>query len=739
MGGTPGRIDVLHVDDEPGLADVAATFLERADERISVEPATDAGEALDRLAGADVDCVVSDYDLPDRNGIELLEAVREEHPDLPFVLFTGKGSEAVASEAISAGVTDYLQKGTGTEQYELLANRVANAVDAYRSRRTLAERTRRLETLISNLPGMVYRCRNDPAWPMETVEGEAESLTGYDAATLERNEVEWGAEVIHPDDRERTWEAVQDALSAEGSFETTYRILTRDGTTKWVWERGRGVYADGGDLEALEGFITDVTARKERERELRRYERMVHSMREAACIYDEAGRFEVVNDHLAALYGETRAELEGEKSRLVATVRARHDGDPYQELLDGDREEVRGEVEEAFPGAGEVVLSYRLTPFVVDGAVEGVVGVAREVTERRERRRELERTNALLSTLFETLPVGVLAEDESRNVLAVNERLVDLFDLPESPEDAVGADCERLAEEVSDLFVDPDGFVARIDELVATRETTHDEELALADGRTFARSHRPIELSDGDGHLWVYRDVTDRKEREERLQRERDRLDEFASVVSHDLRNPLHVASGRLELAREACDTDHHEPIAQALDRMEALIEDLLVLAREGQETNDLGPVELPALVRGCWRDVASDAATLRVETDRTIRADQGRLRRLVENLLLNAVEHGSTSSRSGADDAGTHGDEGVRVTVGDLDDGFYVADDGPGIPEADRDDVFEAGYSTSAEGTGFGLRIVEQVAEVHGWDVRATESAEGGARFEVTGVDVVE
>ncbi|QCC48787.1 response regulator [Halobellus limi] len=111
--------------------------------------------------------------MPATDGIEFLEAVREDHPELPFILYTGKGSEEVASDAISAGVTDYLQKGTGSEQYELLANRIRNAVEAHESHRLLTERTRRLETLIDNLPGMVYRCRNAPAWPMETVEGRS--------------------------------------------------------------------------------------------------------------------------------------------------------------------------------------------------------------------------------------------------------------------------------------------------------------------------------------------------------------------------------------------------------------------------------------------------------------------------------------------------------------------------------------------------------------------------------------
>ena len=161
--------------------------------------------------------------------------------------------------------------------------------------------------------------------------------------------------------------------------------------------------------------------------------------------------------------------------------------------------------------------------------------------------------------------------------------------------------------------------------------------------------------------------------------------------------------------------------------------------------------------------------ATLRVETDRAVRAGRSRLRQVFENLLRNSVEHGptgsrakpgdsvehgstgsrakpgdsvehgSTGSRAKPGDSAEHAGEGVAVTVGDVDGGFYVADDGPGIPEIDRERVFEARYTTRDGGTGFGLEIVVAVADAHGWNVRVTDVAGGGPRFEFTGVDVLD
>jgi PAS domain S-box-containing protein len=128
-------IHVLHVDDEPDFAELAAEFVERQDERLKVETTTRPQDGLDRIRTNDVDCVVSDHDMPDRSGIELLEIVRAEFPDLPFILYTGKGSEEVASDAISAGVSDYLQKESGTDQYSVLAHRIVNAVTKRRAQK----------------------------------------------------------------------------------------------------------------------------------------------------------------------------------------------------------------------------------------------------------------------------------------------------------------------------------------------------------------------------------------------------------------------------------------------------------------------------------------------------------------------------------------------------------------------------------------------------------------------------
>jgi signal transduction histidine kinase len=245
------------------------------------------------------------------------------------------------------------------------------------------------------------------------------------------------------------------------------------------------------------------------------------------------------------------------------------------------------------------------------------------------------------------------------------------------------------------------------------------------------------------------------------LERQADRLDSFASVVSHDLRNPIDIARGYVDVLRAQVETteaengtveaengtveaengtveaengtqsgaepEHLDTIDDALTRMEEIIDDALALARIGPAAVDAQPTPLQASVDDAWSGVDTEEATLVTEFPQgtLIEADETFLRRLLENLYRNAVEHAGPEPT-------------VRVSL--VEDGFAVSDDGPGIPADEREDALDAGYTTAADGTGFGLSIVERIAGVHGWQLRVTEATatdDGGARFEFTNVAV--
>jgi PAS domain S-box-containing protein len=460
-----GRTRLLHVDDDRAFLDVTEAFLTRELPSVDVTTVERPAAAIERLQAESFDCVVSDYEMPDLDGLELLSRVRERFPELPFLLYTGKGSESIASRAINAGVTGYLQKG-GPEQHERLANRVQHAIREYHA-------------------GL---------------------------------------------DRER-YSAVLQAL----------------------------------------GYPTYVV--------------------------DAEGRFAYVDEAFAELTGYDREELVGVEPSLIKTDES--------------------------------------------------------VAE---------------------------ANDALRSVVSSS-----------------GPDAEQFEIEIRTK----DG------DLIPCRD--HLAPLP------FDEEYR--------GCAGILRDITSQRRRREELARKNERLEEFISVASHDLRTPLTTARTAAELARETGETEFFERLEDAHDRFERMLDELLTLAREGEDVAVTESADLGTVARTAWESVGTDAATFSVVSSPTVEANTGRTRRLFENLLRNAVVHAGRE---------------VTIEVGSLDDraGFYVADDGPGIPPDARDTVFEPGYTTAEEGSGFGLAIVSRIAAAHGWEVTLTESDAGGARFEFAGVE---
>jgi len=328
--------------------------------------------------------------------------------------------------------------------------------------------------------------------------------------------------------------------------------------------------------------------------------------------------------------------------------------------------------------------------------------------------------------LLDSLGDAVVVLDDSRRIVDFNDRAVAVFGALDGN---VGRQLDEVCPELlgtADWSPDYEQFEAAgptVDELtdspfVGTVQRT-------VDGESCRFNVTASEITRGGerrGFGLVISDITDLVTYSTQLERKAEQLERFAGVLSHDLRNPISVATGHLHLEREVRDSDHLRKATDALERTEAMIDDLLTLGRTGDVVADPDAVGLHQIVGDAWQTSKTDDATLTVAVDESfvVVADESRLRTLLENLFRNAIDHG-----------------GEKVTVEQLADGFAVADDGPGIPEDERSLIFEHGYSTNDDGTGFGLAIVDAVAEAHGWSIAVTDSESDGARFEVTGVEI--
>ena len=576
-------IRIVHLDDDINFAEMVTEFLKREDDRFETETTDNTSDCLDFLANSTFDCVICDYDMCNQNGIEFFKTLREDHPDVPFILYTGKGSEEVASDAISAGVTDYIQKETGTDHIKILAQRIRTAVEQTRIERRQQQLLEAVETAregIATLDEDGYHISVNQAYadaygtrPSELIGEHITKLYPEDQAENIRNEV------LSTVDKVGYWRGRTTGLRAGGETFAQDCIVS-------ATEQNTTIYA-----------MRDVSDEIELEEHLSRYQALIEVLRDPVYVLDEEGQFNFVNEALTEKFGYEEEELLGSDVSVFKDEQA---------------------IEQGMNNLGRVLSS--------DGPD---------------------------SVYFET-------DIQHKNGKSIP--------------------CE-------------------------------DHMTAL-----------PNEGDEFDGSVGILRDISDQKEREQKLKRQNKQLDKFVSIVSHDLRNPLNVATGNVELLREECDSDRIDTVEQSLARMSELIEELLQLSRTGDDRNERESVNLSELCVNCWQSVETGDATLQTRASRTVRADPSRLAQLLENLMRNAVEHTS---------------QDVTVAIGGLQDGFYVEDDGSGIPENIRDDILEPGYTTTEDGTGFGLSIVSQVAEAHGWNVNITESSEGGARFEMTDVDV--
>lgn len=185
--------------------------------------------------------------------------------------------------------------------------------------------------------------------------------------------------------------------------------------------------------------------------------------------------------------------------------------------------------------------------------------------------------------------------------------------------------------------------------------------------------------------------------------------------LAHDMKNPLNVVAGRLELLD--IDDTHGEAVDRSINRVESLLEEVSAVADATGQSNQTASLDVAAIAERVWADMDTPTATLTTEVDRTVEGDREALQLVLRRLLENAV---------------THGGDDVTVTVGDAPAGFYVADDGPGIPADDRDRVFEQGYGTTPHGEGYGLFVARRIARANGWEITLAESNAGGARFEI-------
>ena len=827
-GPTDADSRVLFVDDEPGAADLNATHVERLLDDVETVTRMSPDDALDVVKSERVDCVVSDFDMPGRDGLRFLEAVREIDSGLPFVLFTGKGSEEIASEAISAGVTDYLQKGTGRDRYEMLANSVANALGRRRAERDLRDVNAKV-TAIHDFATELASV-TDVATVFERTVDATEEILEFDRCVTARRRGDQVVPVVLSEsvteDEVRTFEVgegvvgttvaeqetmVVDNLSVDPADPDELEDPSSPGRSTAGTDRREGseiadpvaddirsaISVPIGSHGVLQAVSNGYAAFDDRDVEFA--ELLAAHAANAIEQIETENALRRERDRLTALFHDLplpavrTVALGGGGRRLDATNEAfertfGYGADSgYQEVRDevipdgADRLDPEAVLERDEPSRLEVrrrtadgMRDFILHVIPVNQPDETVIySVYADIEEQKHVERTLRRLHATTREMFG-------GEDREDIAEVATRAAIDILGFPNSGVRLYDSEANVLcptaiSEEATEAFGDRPPFGpddGRVWEAYESGQPIVVDDLAAVDtavGYGDLRSllvvplgqHGAMPLGSRDPGFFDETDVQlarvlaanvtvalDHAERTEQLrdrdaalQREIERLEKFAGLVSHDLRNPLNVAAGRTDLARSLTDDEavigELDRVEDAHDRMSQLIDDLLALARQGRTVDEIASVPLDEAAERAWRTVDTAGATLDVSgATSAVEADPERLRTLFENLFTNSVEHGSTGSRAEPDDSVEHGsdgeagadDDGLTVTVGSLPDGFYVADDGAGF-DIDPEDATEYGRSSAEQGTGFGLAIVREIAAAHGWELSI--DGDDGARFE--------
>ncbi|MFP4626309.1 MAG: PAS domain S-box protein, partial [Natronomonas sp.] len=485
-------------------------------------------------------------------------------------------------------------------------------------------------------------------------------------------------------------------------------------------------------IERIEHLTTAWFRNVSLRSDLRQFRNAVENAGHAVVITDIDGTITYVNPEFEALSGYTPEEALGQSPAMLNS--GVHDDEFYQELwrtiLSGDV--WQGEIINERKDGSRYTIDQTISP-IVDGSghIDGFVAINRDVTAREERERNLRQFRSAV----EHAGHAVVITNVDGIIEYVNPAFESLSGY--SAAEAIGETPALLksGEHDREFYQELWGTVLAGD--IWRSEVVNESK----DGSNYVvdQTIAPIQPNPDEpptGFVSINQDITDLKEYEHELEQQNERLSEYGRMVAHDLRNPLMLLNGRIEGLERLFDVDPGtnigelaydletslEGIAETTEYMHRLIDDLLSLAEKGQLVLDPVETSLESVATKAWKEIDSTDANLSVE-EGTLEADPERFRELLSNLFRNAVEHG---------------DEEVSIRVGPLDfvDGFFVEDDGPGIPDSEREKVLERGYTTEDTGTGFGLALVDRIAEGHRWDIVISESSFGGARFEFRATD---
>lgn len=721
---------VLHVDDDSEFLKVAQQCL-KMQGAFEVETATSVEEAMEKMRKKTYDVIISDYMMPEKGGLDFLKDLRQKGNAIPFIIFTGKGREEVAIEALNLGADHYINKiGAPETVYGQLAYCTRKAVKRKRAEMEIWQREEKLRAILasspdaitaSNLQGKIVDC-NEAAWKLMGFSSKKE-LIGKSSF-----------EFIAEKDRERALENLKKTLAQGTVRNIEYTLLKKDGE-EYIGELSASILKDAsGNPIGFVGVVRDITERKKAEEKLSKSETRFRSLVEdtgaGIITVDIEGRFAFVNKAICRMIGYSEKELldkpfvdfihPEDKARILQI---------FLNFMTYPEQRPNFDFGGIHKNGHTVHLHSTPTLFKHGEKIVGSHAILTDITERKKAEEELRSSEERLKILFDFAPDAYYLNDLKGNFVDGNKAAEELTCYNKS--ELVGKSFLKLRllsrrhvpKAAKLLAKNAFGKPTGPDEFVLNRK---DGTQVPVEIRTY-----PVKIKGQTLVLGIARDITERKKAEkelkktlEKLQVLNEKLGVVGRLTRHDVRNKLSAITGNAYLARQKLADDHDAlkylgEIEPALRQIERIFDFARNYEKLGVE--ELAYVDVEKSL-GEAVSVFSDLHGAKVVNGcrgLTVLADS-LLRQLFYNLIHNSLRHGEKVSQIKVYYEET-GKDKLRLVY---------EDDGVGTPKAEKEKIFREGYG---KGTGYGLYLIRKICEVYGWTIRETGKPGKGAQFTIT------
>ncbi|MFW9914695.1 MAG: PAS domain S-box protein [Candidatus Thorarchaeota archaeon] len=829
---------ILLVDDDEELLDVTKAFLEDEDPEFTLETTNSPYEALQRLSNEVFDALVVDYQMPGLNGLQLLEKLRKNNNNVPFIMFTGRGREEVAMQALNLGADYYLMKGGDLgSQYGELAHIIRSAIRQRHTEEALRRSEQKYRELVEKLhEGVLVE---DAGEMITFVNPQTSTLLGY---SLEELVGQPTSLIIPEGEREKIRaETAKRAYGISSHYEAELRA--KNGDPIPVIISATPLFSDLGVFQGVLTVFTDISDRKQTEHELRERIKELNCLYEISGIVERPGitlpeileqstrllpsawqypdiagacisfeeqfyttkKFQAspwvqtaaiqIGDRLvgevAVSYNEERPTVpddEGpflqDERRLInaiaerlgriielkqAEIALRESEETYRTLIKAspdavtvtdltglvtfaseqtaqlhgfkNREDLLGEnvldliapedQERAVNNMREIMETGKVsnseyvlmksdgTRFVGElnaaiiksnlGEPRAIIGTTRDISDRKKAEEVIKASEETFRRTFEAIPhPSYLWEQQADGRLILTQANNAAFEITKGGvKNFIGIELDKLYEnrpEISSavIHVLETGETNR-EELLYKFRTTAEQKWLLAE---YAR---PAEGK----VLVITKDITDRKQDEDDLRRQKKELGDFAHAMAHDLRNQLNHIKGYASLLQKKYDPAHGKKIEGFVDSINDLLGRSLALAEAGQIIGKACSTDLSELIRKTAEETIPENIFFHLDSLPLVTGDPGKITQIFQNLFENAVFHGSPRK--------------IEVRRRDSKDGIsiFISNDGEPIPYELHLDIFRRGFTTKEEGWGLGLAIVKKIVEAHGWQIALEDAPE--------------